>query len=88
MPAAKGTRFLDTTDRRERIRERRRNRPQRRFDTTVASPCIAVCQIDNRTGLCLGCFRNIDEIREWPILTAEQKTEILEKLAQRKAPAG
>jgi len=50
----------------------------------VPSPCIAVCQIDNATGFCLGCYRNVDEIREWPILTAAEKTDILEKLAERK----
>ena len=65
---------------------RSRRRPE--FDTSVPSPCIAVCQVDNRTGLCLGCFRNIDEIRNWPILTAEEKTQILEELARRKTAAG
>ena len=79
---------MDASSRQERIRERRRNRPRRTFDTSVPSPCIAVCQVDNRTGLCLGCFRNIDEIRNWPILTAEEKTQILEELARRKTAAG
>ena len=75
---------MDPERRRERIRERRRNRPRRTFDSSVPSPCIAVCQIDNATGFCLGCYRNVDEVREWPILTAAEKTDILEKLAERK----
>ena len=73
-------------ERRQRIAERRRNRPAR-FDTTIASPCIAVCQIDDATGCCIGCLRAIDEIREWPIMTAEQKTEVLERIVGRKAAA-
>ena len=74
-------------ERRRRIAERRRNRPSR-FDTTIASPCIAVCQIDDATGCCIGCYRAIDEIREWPIMTAEEKTEVLERIVGRKAAAG
>ncbi len=63
---------------------RRRNRPQRTFDTSVPSPCIAVCQVDPKTDLCIGCRRNIDEIRNWPILTAEQKREVLASLPKRR----
>lgn len=29
------------------------------------SPCISVCRMDADTGLCLGCFRTIDEIIVW-----------------------
>ncbi len=72
---------------RERRRERARRRPVRRFqaDTTVPSPCIAVCQIDMANGLCLGCRRTADEIREWPILSAEEKQQILQSIEGRKA---
>ncbi|GAB4393774.1 MAG: hypothetical protein Tsb0032_14430 [Kiloniellaceae bacterium] len=64
-------------------RRRRRNRPQRVFDTSVPSPCIAVCQVDPKTSLCLGCRRHIDEIRNWPILSAEEKRAILAELPKR-----
>jgi len=65
-------------------RQRRRRRQRRVFDTSVPSPCISVCQIDPRTGWCLGCFRTIDEIREWPILEAEEKRAVLAAVAARK----
>jgi len=76
--------------RRERSRRRRGNRPRRRpeFDTSVPSPCITVCQVDNATGCCIGCFRSIDEIREWPILSADDKRAVLARIAERKAAAG
>ena len=64
-------------------RVRRRNRPRRVFDTSVPSPCIAVCQVDPRTDLCLGCRRHVDEIRNWPIMTAEQKRAVLAEIAKR-----
>ncbi len=72
----------------ESSRARRRPRVRRTFDTTIPSPCIAVCQIDNATNCCIGCFRSIDEIREWPIMTAEQKTETLARVAARRSRAG
>ena len=31
----------------------------------VPSPCISVCRMDEASGLCLGCFRTIDEIMVW-----------------------
>lgn len=69
---------------RDRRRVRRRARA-RNFDTTIPSPCISVCQLDDATGCCIGCFRSIDEIREWPIMTAEEKTGALARIAARKA---
>lgn len=65
-------------------RARRRARPQRVYDTSVPSPCIAVCQVDPATDLCIGCRRHIDEIREWPIMTAEQKRAVLAALPSRR----
>jgi len=65
-------------------RQRRRNRPRRVFDTSVPSPCIAVCQLDPRTERCIGCLRHVDEIRDWPILSAAQKRAILAALPERR----
>ena len=31
----------------------------------VPSPCVNVCRMNTGSGLCEGCFRTIDEIREW-----------------------
>ena len=74
-------------DRRARRAARRRAAPVRRFDDSVPSPCISVCQIDDATGCCIGCYRSMDEIRDWPIMTAEQKTAALERVADRKVEA-
>lgn len=71
-----------------RARARRRPRPRREFDTSVPSPCITVCQVDDATGCCIGCYRSIDEIREWPILSADEKRAVLARIAERKATTG
>jgi len=55
-------------------------------DHSVLSPCIAVCQMDDLSGLCIGCARTLDEIREWPILGAEDKRAILTQVAARRSP--
>jgi uncharacterized protein len=69
-----------------RLGGRPRRRPE--FDTSVPSPCITVCQVDDATGCCIGCYRSIDEIREWPILSADEKRAVLARIAERKAAAG
>ena len=68
----------------QRRAERRRRVRERTFDTTVASPCIAICQL-GPDDLCVGCLRSMDEIRDWPIMTAEEKRDVLAKIEARKA---
>jgi predicted Fe-S protein YdhL (DUF1289 family) len=51
----------------------------------VASPCIDVCRMDRRTGLCEGCLRTIDEIAAWGALTESMKREVLANIAARRA---
>jgi len=62
---------------------RRRSRRRATIDNTVPSPCVAVCEYDG-TGFCKGCFRDADEIREWMIMTREQKLAVLELLDERR----
>ncbi|MDZ4099986.1 MAG: DUF1289 domain-containing protein, partial [Methylophilaceae bacterium] len=31
----------------------------------IVSPCIGVCAMNEQTNLCEGCFRSIEEIRDW-----------------------
>ena len=66
---------------------RQRRRTKRRpavIDRSVPSPCLAVCRFDGEP-YCVGCYRNADEIREWMIMSREQKLEVLEKIQVRKA---
>ena len=66
-------------------REKRREERRRLLMSGPPSPCISVCQIDNKTGYCIGCYRTIDEIRDWIISTPDQRQAILAKLDERKA---
>jgi uncharacterized protein len=49
------------------------------------SPCIDVCRMDPRTGLCEGCLRTLDEIAAWSALSPEQKRAVLAQLPARGA---
>ena len=44
----------------------------------IKSPCVKICKLDN--GICVGCGRTQDEIREWVIMTEIQREEIMERL--------
>tara|TARA_B100000902_G_C26845378_1_gene685465 strand:- start:432 stop:602 length:171 start_codon:yes stop_codon:yes gene_type:complete len=49
----------------------------------IKSPCIKICQIDYKLGLCLGCKRSLDEISQWTNFTDIEKNKILKELNQR-----
>ena len=47
------------------------------------SPCLSVCQMDVQRDLCLGCFRNIDEICRWSALDDDDKRAVWQLIEQR-----
>jgi predicted Fe-S protein YdhL (DUF1289 family) len=51
----------------------------------TASPCIGVCELDHRLGICLGCLRTGDEIAGWSRFDPEQRRRVL---ARRRPAAG
>ena len=50
---------------------------------SIPSPCINVCQLDPRTGLCEGCLRSGGEIARWLAASDAEKSAILEAVAVR-----
>jgi len=50
----------------------------------LPSPCINICQIDAASGLCLGCFRSIDEITRWAQADEASQRAILAAIEQRR----
>ncbi len=44
----------------------------------IKSPCVKICTLEN--GVCIGCRRTQDEIREWVIMTDNQREKIMERL--------
>lgn len=53
----------------------------------VASPCNSVCRIDERSGLCEGCYRTLDEIAAWSAMDDAQKRAVRDALRLRRRAA-
>jgi len=48
------------------------------------SPCISVCRIEPASGRCQGCWRTLEEIADWPMLSVREKDALLLRLAERR----
>ena len=49
----------------------------------IVSPCIGVCTMNDNTGFCQGCYRTVDEIREWWNMTDQEREKVMGVLDQR-----
>jgi predicted Fe-S protein YdhL (DUF1289 family) len=52
------------------------------------TPCIAVCMIDPKTNLCLGCGRTLPEFARWHRMDSAERLAVMADLAARMAEAG
>jgi predicted Fe-S protein YdhL (DUF1289 family) len=50
---------------------------------SIVSPCIGVCAMNQSSGLCEGCFRSIEEIRDWWDMSAIERAEVMANLEER-----
>ena len=61
---------------------------ENRVDTTVPSPCIDICSyspdLSEEENLCIGCYRNKEEIIYWWGWHALRKLQALEDIEKRK----
>ncbi len=49
----------------------------------VPSPCISVCRMDAPSGLCMGCWRTLNEIASWATMGADDKRAVWQLIEQR-----
>ncbi|MCG5078482.1 DUF1289 domain-containing protein [Paraburkholderia tagetis] len=47
------------------------------------SPCIDVCAFDGKTGLCIGCLRTREEIRDWKKMTDHRHHQVINDRSRR-----
>jgi len=52
----------------------------------VPSPCISTCRLDEQK-VCLGCFRHVEDIREWRSADDDRRRQIRANADLRKAAA-
>jgi predicted Fe-S protein YdhL (DUF1289 family) len=55
------------------------------LQTPVPSPCISLCEMDEKTGLCRGCLRTIDEIVAWGGASDDVKRAVWVEIRRREA---
>ena len=49
----------------------------------VDSPCIKICQIHPGERICVGCYRTIQEIGMWSVMSAEERRAVMDDLPAR-----
>ena len=52
--------------------------------SAVPSPCISVCRMDAKSGLCEGCLRTLDEIAAWSLMDEADKQAVWDVLPERR----
>ena len=58
------------------------------IETPIDTPCVKICTLDARAGLCLGCGRTVDEITRWSSLNASERARVMTELPARLATHG
>jgi predicted Fe-S protein YdhL (DUF1289 family) len=51
---------------------------------TPSSPCVQVCIMDPRSGVCRGCCRTLEEIAAWAAMREPERLRIMALLPARK----
>ncbi|WP_309089877.1 DUF1289 domain-containing protein [Phenylobacterium sp.] len=51
----------------------------------IKTPCIKVCVVDAESGLCLGCFRRLNEVAGWARLSEAERERIMQELPSRRS---
>ena len=47
------------------------------------SPCVNICMIDDKSGICVGCGRSGDEIAGWIDMSPTERRSIMAALPER-----
>ena len=51
----------------------------------IETPCVKICTLDARAGLCLGCGRTVDEITRWSSMNISERARVMAELPARLA---
>jgi predicted Fe-S protein YdhL (DUF1289 family) len=57
------------------------------LDTSAHSPCIGNCCLDDDL-VCLGCFRSLEEIKDWGVVDEHRRRIILQNAKRRREAGG
>ena len=49
----------------------------------VSTPCIKICTMDPRAGICAGCGRTLEEIARWGGMAESERLRVMQLLPAR-----
>jgi predicted Fe-S protein YdhL (DUF1289 family) len=55
------------------------------IEKPIKTPCNKVCIVDPKAGLCVGCFRSMEELGQWSRYDDAERDAILSSLPEREA---
>jgi len=55
------------------------------MSTPIKTPCVKVCFVDPKAGLCVGCFRTMEELGKWTRYSDAERAQIMAALPERQA---
>ena len=50
----------------------------------IRTPCVKVCVVDGESGLCLGCYRTLQEVASWARFTDAERDRLMAELPTRR----
>jgi predicted Fe-S protein YdhL (DUF1289 family) len=51
----------------------------------IKTPCVKVCVVDGESGLCMGCYRKLNEVAGWAKFSDAERETIMGELKDRRA---
>ena len=81
-PASASTVAVDPESR-DRALWRQSRRVLQRDAAECPSPCMGVCQMSLDNGLCMGCWRSLDEIQHWVAAPQADKRAVWQRIQER-----
>ena len=58
--------------------------PNSTVSTAIESPCVDICEVDDATQLCIGCWRRLAEIAAWGAMSVEDRRQVMGDLSGRR----
>ncbi|HEV2531795.1 DUF1289 domain-containing protein [Phenylobacterium sp.] len=50
----------------------------------IKTPCVQVCIVDGESGLCLGCYRTLQEVAAWARFSDAERAALMAELPGRR----
>jgi predicted Fe-S protein YdhL (DUF1289 family) len=58
---------------------------QQMAEAPISTPCVKICIVEGKTGLCVGCGRTLAEIAAWGGMEESRRRAIMDELPARQA---